>query len=65
MPETAVAQSERPRGSAQVVQPPAGTPSPALRALLIVLTGATGLVDAERQAFRSGTERPAVSRAGG
>jgi uncharacterized membrane protein YoaK (UPF0700 family) len=37
----------QPRGSASGVQPaPAVSPSPALQALLIALTGATGLIDA-------------------
>jgi uncharacterized membrane protein YoaK (UPF0700 family) len=47
VPEAADAQPGQSRGRARVVQPaPAGSPSPALRALLIALTGATGLVDA-------------------
>jgi uncharacterized membrane protein YoaK (UPF0700 family) len=47
MAETAAPRPEQPRGSAREVQTaPIGTTSAALRALLITLTGVTGLVDA-------------------
>jgi uncharacterized membrane protein YoaK (UPF0700 family) len=47
MSEAAVAQPEQPGGAARAApDTPAGFPSPALRALLIVLTVATGLIDA-------------------